>query len=78
MKQMLTTAILLIASLVTACGNGAQTVNQVVGDEEVEIALKNYGPAPELTNIVWLNTDKALRLSDLRGKVVMIDFWTFG
>jgi hypothetical protein len=44
----------------------------------LEAALKNYGPAPELTNEVWLNTDAPLRLSGLRGKVVLIDFWTFG
>ena len=43
-----------------------------------EVTLNNYGPAPELTNAVWLNIDKPLRLADLRGKVILIDFWTFG
>jgi thiol-disulfide isomerase/thioredoxin len=34
--------------------------------------------APELTGRAWLNTgDRALSLADLRGKVVLLDFWTF-
>lgn len=40
--------------------------------------LKDYGPAPELTNTVWLNTKAPLRLADLRGKVTLIDMWTYG
>ncbi|GJL62763.1 MAG: hypothetical protein NPIRA04_14170 [Nitrospirales bacterium] len=33
--------------------------------------------APEITNETWLNSEP-LRLADLRGKVVMVEFWTFG
>jgi hypothetical protein len=40
--------------------------------------LENFGPAPELTNEVWLNTEAPLRLADLRGKVVLLEMWTFG
>ena len=36
------------------------------------------GTAPELTNQVWLNTESPLRLADLKGKVILIEFWTFG
>ena len=39
--------------------------------------LPDYGPAPELENSVWLNVDHPLRLQDLRGKVVLLDMWTF-
>jgi hypothetical protein len=36
------------------------------------------GPlAPELKNETWLNSEP-LTTADLRGKVVLIDFWTFG
>jgi thiol-disulfide isomerase/thioredoxin len=45
--------------------------NRVVAD------LPDYGPAPELTNTVWLNSSP-LRLADLRGKVVLLDMWTLG
>ncbi|MFI9387286.1 cytochrome c biogenesis protein DipZ [Kutzneria sp. NPDC052558] len=39
--------------------------------------LQNCGRAPELTGITdWLNT-KPLTLAGLRGKVVLIDFWTY-
>src|SRR6266571_7770803 len=35
--------------------------------------------APELTGgRGWLNTDKPLSLSALKGKVVLLDFWTYG
>lgn len=40
--------------------------------------LENFGPAPELTNTIWVNTDQPLRLADLRGQVVLLEMWTFG
>ena len=41
-------------------------------------SLPDLGPAPELTNDTWLNVESPLRLADLRGKVVMLEMWTFG
>jgi len=43
----------------------------------VQVPLKDYGPAPELHGIsAWINTPP-LKLRALRGKVVLVDFWTY-
>lgn len=45
--------------------------------QEDDPGLDNCGKAPELTGITgWLNS-KPLTLAGLRGKVVLIDFWTY-
>ena len=41
-------------------------------------SLPDLGPAPELMNDTWLNVDAPLRLANLRGKVVIVEMWTFG
>jgi cytochrome c biogenesis protein CcdA/thiol-disulfide isomerase/thioredoxin len=44
------------------------------------VALPDLGPAANFTGIVsWLNTpgDRPLTLAQLRGKVVLVDFWTY-
>lgn len=33
--------------------------------------------APELRGTAWLNTERPLTLADLRGKLVLLDFWTY-
>jgi cytochrome c biogenesis protein CcdA/thiol-disulfide isomerase/thioredoxin len=40
-------------------------------------SLRDFGEAPELTGLSnWINSDP-LTLQNLRGKVVLIDFWTY-
>lgn len=45
--------------------------------DAVTIASDIGRRAPELLNETWLNT-KPLHLTDLKGKVVMVEFWTYG
>lgn len=40
--------------------------------------LDDYGSAPDFVGIShWLNTDKPISIADLKGKVVLVDFWTY-
>jgi hypothetical protein len=72
---------LLILGL-TSCGGqasqGAPPEIETPSPRPPAASLPVLGPAPELTNEVWLNVDAPLRLAGLRGKVVAIDMWTFG
>jgi hypothetical protein len=40
--------------------------------------IPDLGPAPEITNEVWINAPAPLTLQGLRGKVVLVEFWTYG
>jgi len=39
--------------------------------------LPSRGAAPELHNETWVNSEP-LKLADLRGNVVIVEFWTYG
>jgi hypothetical protein len=56
--------------LMTSCGQGSQEKNKFT---------INAPAAPEVNSKYWwLNTDRSYSLMDLRGKIVLLDFWTFG
>jgi len=73
MKLWLPLVLLLSAGLIVLL-NGKSTQAQGGVDPEL---IADRGIAPELTNTVWINSDKPLRLADLRGHVVLLEFWTF-
>jgi len=64
----------------TACGTVASQgpESEIPEPMLTRASLPDMGPAPELTNDIWLNVDAPLRLADLRGKVVALEMWTFG
>ncbi len=48
-------------------------------DAKMTITQRGRVRAPELTGgRGWLNTDRPLTLANLRGKFVLLDFWTYG
>ena len=68
----------LIAFILFGCSMGVDMTQQVHSAMPVTASLPDLGPAPELTNDTWLNVDSPLRLADLRGRVVIVEMWTFG
>lgn len=69
---------ILLVFLLAACSPISLPQAEPNSKESSIPSLPDLGVAPELTNKIWLNTDAPLRLVDLRGKVVLLDMWTFG
>jgi thiol-disulfide isomerase/thioredoxin len=63
---------IMLAISLTACAPRIPVV------QAQDLPLPDMGAAPELAGNVWLNTSAPLRLADLRGKVVLVEMWTFG
>lgn len=55
----------------------SQATALTLAQQQLLAGLPSLGAASELQNEVWFNSDP-LRLADLRGKVVMVEFWTYG
>jgi DNA-binding beta-propeller fold protein YncE len=68
-------------SLAVAVLLNAQSPEKLLlkGSSLMSIPQQGRVRAPELTGgRGWLNTDKPLSLAALKGKVVLLDFWTYG
>ena len=75
---------LFIGMLLAACAGSLDQSGQVqnplseMADQGQSADLPDLGPAPELSSEIWINSDQPLRLAQLRGKVVLLEMWTFG
>jgi cytochrome c biogenesis protein CcdA/thiol-disulfide isomerase/thioredoxin len=66
------------SSILTKLESQPEILNQLNSVKNLPKSnLKNQGQAPEFTGITkWLNSDP-LTIAELRGKVVLVDFWTY-
>jgi thiol-disulfide isomerase/thioredoxin len=44
----------------------------------IQVDLPDRGVAPEILNETWINSESPVTLESVRGKVVLLEFWTFG
>ena len=52
--------------------------SEIMNVHQKDSLLNADTPAPDFAGIAkWLNTDSALTIQSLRGKVVLVDFWTY-
>src|ERR1041384_4109702 len=66
--------LLVVASLLLLAGTA-----RAQGENDMSQESRGRVRAPELTGgRGWLNTDRPLTIAGLRGKVVLLDFWTYG
>ncbi|MCA9916916.1 MAG: hypothetical protein KC445_03145 [Anaerolineales bacterium] len=75
-----TAVFLSILFLVMACTSAEPeaVTPELETEEAIVVNLPDLGEAPEFRNDVWLNSDAPVTLADQRGKVVLLEFWTFG
>ncbi|MFL6256681.1 MAG: thioredoxin-like domain-containing protein [Pyrinomonadaceae bacterium] len=71
--------LLSVLSLCLLMSAGVRAQEAKGGDDVSSSRERGRVRAPELEGgRGWLNTDKPLSLAGLRGKVVLLDFWTYG
>jgi thiol-disulfide isomerase/thioredoxin len=75
-------ALIFALSLTAAAAGGAALERASRAEAQARVPLLNTAsatpmPAPAWANGSWLNTDHPLTLRELRGRVVLLNFWVF-
>jgi len=74
--------LLFVLSLAAALAGGAALESASRAQAQARVPLLNtpstsLAPAPAWRNGSWLNTDHPLTLAELKGRVVLLNFWVF-
>ena len=75
-SRRVTLVAILFLALAVAVALGPAAVRSLGGGEGAR-ALRPGVPAPEITGGPWINSEP-LTLAGLRGRVVLVEFWTYG
>lgn len=75
-------AALFLAGCSLAASTNPEPAAQAADSQPTETGLiaadlPNFGQAPELHEGAWLNSEQPLQLANLRGKVVLLEMWTY-
>ena len=73
--------LVVVALALSACtsGNTTGSTTASIADENAAPTTSDRTPAPEFPGgLDWINVDQPLDLASLRGKIVLLDFWTYG
>ena len=73
----ITAVLAVLLAFITACMPTGQSTSQPEPKRPFR-TLPDLGEAPEIHNDIWINSDAPVTLADSRGKVVLLEFWTFG
>ncbi len=69
----------LVASACSATGNGSTTTTSSATTSTEPIDYAGSDPAPEFPpDLDWINVPEPLTLDSLKGKIVLLDFWSYG
>jgi len=76
------TALLMVVFVMTACSRSNKSGNTAAASGTPGATPTSWAgttPAPAFpAGLTWFNVDHPLKLSDLKGKAVLLDFWTLG
>lgn len=83
--SLLTIIVVCISAIAVACSGGgpkSSSAPELRPTEVADSARKSWAgtdPAPALpTGVTWFNVPKPLTLDELKGRMVLLDFWTLG
>jgi hypothetical protein len=66
--------LLILTAMIIAITSGVLSFARVTGAQS---GVRVGQPAPEITGGPWINSGP-LSMAKLRGRVVLVEFWTFG